>query len=64
MTTRLAWFDYPPHEPRHPLQDNLYYVLHDYRSAKSCKITFLTARYRKRALELIAQIKGRTPVVY
>ena len=58
MTTRRAWFDYPPHEPRHPMQDNLYHVLHDYRSAKCATMKHATARARKRALELIAMIKS------
>lgn len=60
MTTRRAWFDYPPHEPRHPMQDSLYHVLHDYRTAKACTMKHATARARKRALELIAMIKGRS----
>jgi len=60
MTTRRAWFDYPPHEPRHKLQDVLYYALHDYRTAKVCTMKHATARARKRALELISMIKGRT----
>ena len=60
MTSRRAWFDYPPHEPRHKLQDVLYYALHDYRTAKACTMKHATARARKRALELIAMIKGRT----
>lgn len=64
MKLRRAWFDYSPHEPRHPLQDNLYHVLHEYRSSKVCTMKHATARARKRALELIAMIKGRTPVVY
>ena len=64
MTTRRAWFDYPPHEPRHKLQDVLYYALHDYRTAKACTMKHATARARKRALELIAMIKGRKPIVY
>ena len=59
MTTRRAWFDYPPHEPRHPAQDMLYHALHDYRTAKACTMKHATARARKRALELIAMIKGR-----
>ena len=57
--TRRAWFDYPPHEPRRALQDNLYHVLHAYRSAKCATMKHATARARKRALELIAMIKGR-----
>lgn len=48
----------PAHEPRHPLQDWLYYPLHDYRTAKVCGMRFAAARARKRCLELIAQIKG------
>jgi len=59
MTTRRAWFDYPPHEPRHPAQDTLFHALHDYRTAKACTMKHATARARKRALELIAMIKGR-----
>jgi hypothetical protein len=50
----------PPHEPRHPLQDNLYYALSDYRMIKRGPV--LKSRLpalRRRALELIAQIKGR-----
>ena len=53
--------------PRHewvPLMDSLYHVLHDYRTAKACTMKHATARARKRALELIAMIKGRKPVVY
>ena len=60
MTTRRAWFDYPPHEPRNKLQDVLYYALHDYRTAKACTMKHTTSRARKRALELIAMIKGRS----
>jgi hypothetical protein len=44
---------------RHPLEDWLYYPLHDYRTAKACGMKYATARARKRCLELIAQIKGR-----
>lgn len=46
----------PPH-PRHPLQDWLYYPLHDYRTCK--KLGLRTTEYRRRCLELIAMIKGR-----
>ena len=53
----MIWWKAPTH-PRHPLQDSLYYVLHDYRTAKCCGLK-ATAKYRRRALELIAQIKGR-----
>lgn len=49
----------PPHEPRHPQQDALYYVLHDYRTAKACGMRYATARARRRCLEIIASIKGR-----
>lgn len=45
----------PSHEPRHPLQDWLYYPLHDYRVAK--KLGLRADGYRRRCLELIAQIK-------
>lgn len=47
----------PPHEPRHPLQDWLYEPLHQYRVAK--RLGLRAGAYRKRCLELIAQIKGR-----
>ena len=49
----------PPHEPRHALQDVLYYPLADYRTAKACGMKYAAARARKRCLELIAEIKGR-----
>lgn len=49
----------PPHEPRHPLQDWLYYPLHNYRTAKACGMKYTVARARKRCLELIREIKGR-----
>ena len=54
----MHWLNAPAH-PRHPLQDSLYYVLHDYRVAKCCGLKS-TAKHRRRALELIAQIKGRS----
>jgi len=47
----------PPHEPRHPLQDWLYYPLHEYRTAK--RLGLRAGQYRRRCLDLIAQIKGR-----
>lgn len=47
----------PEHHPRHPLQDWLYYPLHNYRVAKA--IGLRTATYRRQCLDLIAQIKGR-----
>lgn len=49
----------PPHEPRHPLQDWLYEPLHRYHTAKACGLKHMLARSRKRALEIIASIKGR-----
>lgn len=48
----------PAHTPRHPLQDWLYYPLHDYRVAKYLGLRSV-ARHRRRCLALIAQIKGR-----
>lgn len=47
----------PAHEPRHPLQDWLYYPLHDYRVAKKTGSRW-TAEYRRRCMAIIAQIKG------
>jgi len=51
----------PEHTPRHPLQDWLYYPLHNYRVAKA--IGLRTATYRRQCLDLIAQIKGRNHAV-
>lgn len=49
-----------PQHPWHPLQDVLYYVLQDYRLAKRGPIFKAEIpALRRRALELIAQIKGR-----
>lgn len=51
----------PAHTPRHPLQDNLYWVLADYRAYKRTGVSpRKLADYRRRALEIIAQIKGRS----
>ena len=47
-----------PAHPRHPLQDLLYYPLHEYRVAK--RLGLRTTEHRRRCLALIAQIKGRT----
>lgn len=47
----------PPHKPLHPIQDWLYEPLHQYRVAK--RLGLRAGAYRKRCLELIAQIKGR-----
>ena len=46
-----------PPRPRVPLMDTLYYVLHDYRVCKATGSRW-TAEYRRRALEIIAEIKG------
>ncbi|HRH13420.1 MAG TPA: hypothetical protein PK225_03615 [Azonexus sp.] len=48
----------PAHTPRHPLQDWLYYPLSEYRGRKL--IGLPVHKQRRRCLELIAQIKGRT----
>ena len=51
----------PAHTPRHPLQDNLYWVLADYFSCKRTgAMPIALARHRRRALELIGMIKGRS----
>jgi hypothetical protein len=51
----------PEHTPRHPLQDWLYYPLHNYRVAK--KLGLRTAGYRRQCLGLIARIKGKNHAV-
>lgn len=52
----MIWWKAPAH-PRHPLQDWLYYPLHEYSVAK--KLGLHTGQHRRRCLELIAKIKGR-----
>jgi hypothetical protein len=47
----------PSHEPRHHLQDVLYYVLHDYRTAK--RIGLRTGEHRRKCLAIIRMIKGK-----
>jgi hypothetical protein len=52
-------FNAPPHTPRHPLQDRLYYALHDYRTARAIGLRYQRRDSRRRALAIIAEIKGR-----
>lgn len=52
----MSLLNAPPH-PRHPLQDWLYYPLHEYRTAK--KLGLRATEYRRKCLAIIAQIKGR-----
>lgn len=51
-------YNAPPHEPRHPLQDGLYWLLTDYRVAKPFS-RIKAAVKRQAALQVIRQIKGR-----
>ena len=41
-----------------PMMDNLYWVLKDYRACKTVGLKSV-AGFRRRALEIIAEIKGR-----
>ena len=53
-----SFYSAPQHMPRHPLQDGLFYVLADYRTAKAIGLTYSTKRHRREALGIIAKIKA------